>query len=217
MTTTRFCAVVAALAAITKRSASLPFSSSSRASVSPFSAAAKRLRLRSGRRHRRSRRGGGEMRVEEGTVIRRPVEDVFAFAADPKKDPLWASAVAESGQIPEEPLDVGTRFRRCFGSCADGSRSRSKSQTTSRTGVSGSAASPDGCAPRVSDERSGRLRMEPGLRSPLLLAGAPGAAPPRASRFAAACGRPAARAPAASGDLPGGEVDGDGVHRLDAA
>jgi len=34
-------------------------------------------------------------------VIERPVADVFAFAADPKDDPLWASAVAEARQTSE--------------------------------------------------------------------------------------------------------------------
>ena len=50
------------------------------------------------------------MRVEESTLIRRPVDEVFAFAANPKNDPRWASAVAESTQISEGPLGVGTRF-----------------------------------------------------------------------------------------------------------
>jgi len=54
------------------------------------------------------------MKVEESIVIGRPVDYVFAFAADPKKDPLWASAVAESSQISEGPLGIGTRFTQAL-------------------------------------------------------------------------------------------------------
>lgn len=50
------------------------------------------------------------MRLEESAVIERPVPEVFAFAADPKNDPLWASVVAEARQTSEGPLGVGTTF-----------------------------------------------------------------------------------------------------------
>ena len=44
------------------------------------------------------------IRFEESAVNERPVADVFTLAADPTNDPLWASAVAEARQTPEEPL-----------------------------------------------------------------------------------------------------------------
>ena len=44
------------------------------------------------------------IRFEESAVIERPVAEVFALAADPKNDPLWASAFAEARQTSEEPL-----------------------------------------------------------------------------------------------------------------
>jgi hypothetical protein len=52
------------------------------------------------------------MKVEESAVIERPVADVFAFAADPKNDPLWASVVAEARQTSEGPLGVGATFEQ---------------------------------------------------------------------------------------------------------
>jgi hypothetical protein len=38
------------------------------------------------------------MKIEESAVIERPLAEVFALAADPNDDPLWASAVAEARQ-----------------------------------------------------------------------------------------------------------------------
>lgn len=52
------------------------------------------------------------MRVEASTVIRRPIADVFAFAADPSKDPLWAAVVAQASQVSDGPLGIGTRFEQ---------------------------------------------------------------------------------------------------------
>lgn len=52
------------------------------------------------------------IRFEESAVIERPVADVFALAADPTNDPLWASAVAEARQTSEGPLRVGTTFEQ---------------------------------------------------------------------------------------------------------
>jgi hypothetical protein len=50
------------------------------------------------------------MKVEESAVIERPVAEVFALAADPRNDPLWASVVAEARQTSEGPLGVGTTY-----------------------------------------------------------------------------------------------------------
>ena len=47
---------------------------------------------------------------QESAVIEKPVEEVFAFAANPQNDPLWSSAVAEARQISEGPLGLGTTF-----------------------------------------------------------------------------------------------------------
>jgi hypothetical protein len=52
------------------------------------------------------------MKVEESAVIERPVAEVFALAADPTNDPLWASVVAEATQTSEGPLGVGTTFEQ---------------------------------------------------------------------------------------------------------
>lgn len=52
------------------------------------------------------------MKIEESTVIERPVAGGVAFAADPKNDPLWASVVAEARQTSEGPLGVGTTFEQ---------------------------------------------------------------------------------------------------------
>ncbi len=47
---------------------------------------------------------------QESAVIEKPVEEVFAFAANPQNDPLWSSAVAEARQTSEGPLGLGTTF-----------------------------------------------------------------------------------------------------------
>lgn len=52
------------------------------------------------------------MRAEESGVIEWPVAEVFALAADPRNDPLWASVVAEARQTSEGPLGVGTTFEQ---------------------------------------------------------------------------------------------------------
>lgn len=50
------------------------------------------------------------MKVEESALIERSVAEVFALAADPSNDPLWAAVVAEARQMSEGPLGVGTTF-----------------------------------------------------------------------------------------------------------
>jgi uncharacterized protein YndB with AHSA1/START domain len=50
-------------------------------------------------------------RIEASIVIDRPVEEVFEFANDPKKQPLWQTGSVESEQISEGPVGVGTTFR----------------------------------------------------------------------------------------------------------
>ena len=59
-------------------------------------------------------REGGEpvaIHEEHTVVIERPVEEVFAFAADPNNDTLWQSTSLETEQTSEGPVDVGTTFR----------------------------------------------------------------------------------------------------------
>lgn len=61
------------------------------------------------------------MKIEESAVIERPVAEVFALAADPTTDPLWASTVAEATQTSEGRSASGRRSSRCFGSWGGGS------------------------------------------------------------------------------------------------
>jgi uncharacterized protein YndB with AHSA1/START domain len=46
-------------------------------------------------------------KLEESVVINRPIEEVFAFVADPEKMPEWMSDLLEAKQTSEGPLDVG--------------------------------------------------------------------------------------------------------------
>ena len=50
------------------------------------------------------------IRIEESTVISRPVAEVFEFAANPGNQVLWAAAVKESKQTSEGPVGVGTTY-----------------------------------------------------------------------------------------------------------
>jgi uncharacterized protein YndB with AHSA1/START domain len=50
-------------------------------------------------------------RIEASIVIDRPVEEVFEFATDPEKQPLWQTGVSEAEQISEGPMGVGTTLR----------------------------------------------------------------------------------------------------------
>ncbi len=51
------------------------------------------------------------VREEHSVVIERPVEEVFAFAADPNNDALWLSSTLETEQTSEGPVGVGAAFR----------------------------------------------------------------------------------------------------------
>ena len=46
--------------------------------------------------------------VEHSVTIERPIEEVFAFAADPNNNPLWQSTTLETPPVSE--VDVGTTF-----------------------------------------------------------------------------------------------------------
>jgi uncharacterized protein YndB with AHSA1/START domain len=50
------------------------------------------------------------IQVTESIVIRRPVEEVFAYVSDPKHAPEWQSALLEVRQTTAGPLGVGTQF-----------------------------------------------------------------------------------------------------------
>jgi uncharacterized protein YndB with AHSA1/START domain len=49
-------------------------------------------------------------RVEEEIIIRRPPEDVFAFATAPENDRLWSSTAVERRVESDGPVQVGTRI-----------------------------------------------------------------------------------------------------------
>ena len=48
--------------------------------------------------------------VSQKITINRPVEQVFAFAANPENFPQWQSEVVQSKVITEGPLRVGSQF-----------------------------------------------------------------------------------------------------------
>ena len=48
------------------------------------------------------------VKVEARVVIKRPVEEVFAFATTPHNAPQWQSGVVEGKQTSPGPLGVGT-------------------------------------------------------------------------------------------------------------
>ncbi len=50
------------------------------------------------------------LKVEISCEIRRPVEDVFAYATDPAKTPEWKTSVFESRAEPVGPMRVGTKI-----------------------------------------------------------------------------------------------------------
>lgn len=52
--------------------------------------------------------------IETSILINRPVEEVFAFAADTEKIALWAGAVTEAKQTSEGPVGVGTTSNRVW-------------------------------------------------------------------------------------------------------
>lgn len=49
------------------------------------------------------------IRVEESIVIRRPIEEVFAFVADQTKAPQWQSGLLEVLRTTNGPLGTGTK------------------------------------------------------------------------------------------------------------
>jgi uncharacterized membrane protein len=49
---------------------------------------------------------------ETNIEIRRPVEAVFAFVADPRHNPEWQGAFKEVQVTPDGPIMVGTKVRR---------------------------------------------------------------------------------------------------------
>jgi uncharacterized protein YndB with AHSA1/START domain len=50
-------------------------------------------------------------KIEASIVISRPVEEVFAYLANPENDSQWQSAVVESGFLGEGPMAVGAKTR----------------------------------------------------------------------------------------------------------
>jgi uncharacterized membrane protein len=48
--------------------------------------------------------------VEHSVVIGRPIEEVFAFAADPNNNPLWHSFTLETQTVSGVEVEVGTAF-----------------------------------------------------------------------------------------------------------
>jgi len=50
-------------------------------------------------------------RIEESIVIKRPVDKVFAYAADVKSWPKWRSIIVAAEQTSQGPLGVGTTFK----------------------------------------------------------------------------------------------------------
>lgn len=54
------------------------------------------------------------MRIEQSVEIERPLEEVFAFVADPLNDERWTPAVEETRKTSEGPFGVGTTFESVF-------------------------------------------------------------------------------------------------------
>jgi len=50
--------------------------------------------------------------IETSIDIQRPVETVFAYAADPRNTPQWQGAIQESRVTPDGPPTVGTKARQ---------------------------------------------------------------------------------------------------------
>ncbi|MGH3088294.1 MAG: SRPBCC family protein [Rubrobacteraceae bacterium] len=51
------------------------------------------------------------VRIEHSVVVSGTPEEIFAFAGDPRNDPLWSSSIEEVRQISEGTLGVGTEIR----------------------------------------------------------------------------------------------------------
>ena len=48
-------------------------------------------------------------KIETSIVINRPIEQVFAFAADSNHNPQWQWSTAESRRTPDGPIGVGSK------------------------------------------------------------------------------------------------------------
>jgi uncharacterized protein YndB with AHSA1/START domain len=51
---------------------------------------------------------------EISLVIKRPIEEVFAFISNPENQPRWRAATLEITRTSSEPLDVGSVFKGRF-------------------------------------------------------------------------------------------------------
>ena len=51
---------------------------------------------------------------EASVVIHRPVEQVFAFASDPRNDLRWSEGALDSRQITAGPVGVGTKVAQVY-------------------------------------------------------------------------------------------------------
>ncbi len=49
------------------------------------------------------------IKVEDSIVIKRPVEEVFAFVADQRNAPQWQQGLLEVRRITDGPPGIGTR------------------------------------------------------------------------------------------------------------
>jgi uncharacterized protein YndB with AHSA1/START domain len=52
------------------------------------------------------------IQFDQSVVIERPLEEVFAFLADPENDAQWTPMVTETRKTSEGPLGVGTRYEQ---------------------------------------------------------------------------------------------------------
>jgi len=52
------------------------------------------------------------IQFDQSVVIERPLEEVFAFLADPENDAQWTPVVTETRKTSEGPLGVGTRYEQ---------------------------------------------------------------------------------------------------------
>jgi polyketide cyclase/dehydrase/lipid transport protein len=49
--------------------------------------------------------------LQQSVDIARPMEEVFAFVANPANDARWGSTLVEVQPVSPGPLEVGSRFR----------------------------------------------------------------------------------------------------------
>lgn len=52
------------------------------------------------------------MDLEYSVTIHRPIDEVFAFASDPDRDPEWGTLMVESVKTTPGPLGVGSVFQQ---------------------------------------------------------------------------------------------------------